>query len=239
MANAKATLCAHAGAIKINRGDLLALKTPPRTVTFTPVAHSDLIDLIELRLAAHQMEISSAQFAVQSEGMKLFAALTLKHQTCDDFSFALALRASNDKTMPIELVAGLSVFICDNMALSGDAEILCRKHTSRLNPRAEIFSGVDRAISRFAGLEQRIVEMKAAGISDDWADALILRAAVQGVMPSHLIDDVYNEYHKPRHEEFMPRNEWSLHNAFTEVFKVLRPNVALDSAQALGTLFHI
>jgi hypothetical protein len=236
---ATATLCAHSGAVKISRGDLVSIPTPPRTLTFTPVPHSLLVDLIEARLDAKGLCISKSEFAVQSDGQKLFAALTLAHQTKDDFSFAMAIRASNDKSMPIELVAGLRVFICDNMALSGDSEILCRKHTSRLDIRGEIFSGVDRAIARFFTLDQRIAALKDASLSDVEAKALILDAAVKEVMPLRLIPSVAKNYLEPPHTEFEPRTQWSLHNAFTESFKELRPNIALDATQELGTLFQI
>jgi hypothetical protein len=36
------------------------------------------------------------------------------------------------------------VFICDNMALSGDEIILNRKHTTRLNVAAELTNAFDR-----------------------------------------------------------------------------------------------
>jgi len=79
-----------------------------------PVPHSTLIDLIENNLTSRGFGIMNSEFAIQEGkldgkalvGAKLFATLTLKHQTHDDFAFALGLRAANDKSMAIELVAG-------------------------------------------------------------------------------------------------------------------------------------
>ena len=80
MSNAvTATLCAHAGATKISRGELLHIPTPPRTRTFMPVPHADLINNIETRLAEHGITIAADQYAVQNSkelvGSKLFAAI--------------------------------------------------------------------------------------------------------------------------------------------------------------------
>ena len=236
--NISARLMAHAGAVTISRGDLLSLNTPPRTLTHTPLAHADLITYIETRLADHGITIDKGQFAVMSDGMKLFATLVLKRAK-DEFALALGLRASNDKTMPIELVAGASVFVCDNMMLCGDAEIMCRKHTSRLNPRQEIFAGVDRAISRFTLLETRIKGLMETTITDNEAKANIFDAVNRGIILPKLLPVVGKEYFEPRHKEFEPRTLYSLHNAYTEVFKTLRPNQALDATQELGTLFSI
>ena len=247
MSNAvTATLCAHAGATKISRGELLHIPTPPRTRTFMPVPHADLINNIETRLAEHGITIAADQYAVQNSkelvGSKLFAAFTLKYQTHDDYAFALALRTSNDKSMAIEIVAGFRVFVCDNMALSGESTLLCRKHTSLLNPRVATYSAIDKAISRFTMIDQRVAALKETTVSDDRAQAVILQAYLKGVMPNSLIKAVNDEYFTPTYEDFAPGTAWSLHNAFTTVFgreRQDKPHLLLDSTQALGTLFQI
>lgn len=236
--NVSANLCLHKGAVRIPRGELLSIVTPPRTLTHKPVAHSAFIDYIETRLADHGIEITKCDLAVQNDGMKLFGTLVLQRHV-DDFALALGLRAANDKSMAMELVAGCNVFCCDNMSLSGEAEVLWKKHTSGLDARTAIFGGVDRAIGKFTLLQNRIKILKTNAITDTEAKATIFDALAKGVITQNQVLPVGKEYFEPRHREFEPRNQWSLHNAFTEVFKTLRPNLALESAQSLGTLFHI
>ena len=48
---------------------------------------------------------------------------------------------------------------------------------------------------------------------------------------------VLGEWRKPPHEEFRPRNAWSLFNAFTEAQKGLNPNALIARTQALHGLF--
>ena len=49
----------------------------------------------------------------------------------DGMSLAMGFRNSIDKSMPLGICAGVTVFVCDNLALSGDF-IKFRKHTSGL-----------------------------------------------------------------------------------------------------------
>jgi hypothetical protein len=235
--NVSGTLIAHAGAVKIERGGLLSLSVPARTLTHRPVAHSTVIDLIEQRLGDHQIFIEKAEYAVMTDGLKLFAALVLK-RAVDDFAFALGLRTSNDKTMAMELVAGARVFVCDNMALSGDADILCRKHTSLFDPRTAIFAGIDRAVRKFDVLENRIKALKGQALSDLEAKAMICDSVVKGVLPAKMLAPVHKAYFDPPHAEFEARTMWSLQNAYTETAKLIeKPNIALEFSQAVGAMF--
>jgi hypothetical protein len=246
---ANATLSAHSGAVKISRGDLVQIPTPPRTMTWRPVGHDTLVSLIERHLNVRGFNIKTAEFAVQNgkvdgrqiQGAKLFATFVLENQL-SDMAFALGLRASNDKSMAIEMVAGASVFVCDNLALSGDAEIMWKKHTSGLHIESVIPGGVDRAIRRLSNFEAGVARLKAANLTDQQAKALVVDSVLQGVLPKTMLPDVVKAYIQPPHPEFEPRTEWSLHNAYTEVYRTeyaTKPNMLLESSQALGSFFRI
>lgn len=239
MSNVSATLTTHKGAVRISRDELFSIPAPQRTLTHTPVAHRTLVENLETRLSNHGYQIRGEEYAVQHDGLRLFGILKLAYQTRQNFSFALAFRTANDRTCAITLIAGINVFVCDNMALSGDAEILSKRHSGSLNIRQEIFGGIDRAVQRFGALDINISRLTNTGITDIQAKALIVDAAVSGVISGNDVKDVVKEYFEPRHSEFEARTLWSLHNAFTETFKSLRPNIALEANQKLGTLFQI
>ena len=248
-----ATLMAHSGAVKVSRGDLIHIQTPPRTISFMPVPHDTLIELIEKNLDSRGFAIRGSEFAVQDGkldgqtlvGAKMFATFTLQHQIHDDFAFALGLRAANDKSMAIELVAGCKVFVCDNLALSGEADILWRKHTSGLSDlilRTAVSLGVGKAINRFASFDAGITALKERFITDTEAKANIYDAVVKGIMPQAFLPKVGKAYFEPLHPEFEPRNMWSLQNAYTEIFRTeyaTKPHLALESAQNLGAMFNL
>jgi hypothetical protein len=252
MANATATLMAHSGAVKVQRGDLVSIPTPPRTTTFMPVPHSTLVELVENKLTSNGYGIEKSEFAVQDGkldgkllcGAKLFATFVLKNSRAD-FAFALGLRAANDKSMAIELVAGATVFVCDNMALCGDADLMWRKHTSGLSRytlREAVSMGISKATSRFGGFEMGINRLKETPITDVQAKATIYDAVVKGVIAQNFLPKVGQAYFEPPHKEFEPRTMWSLHNSFTEVFRTeyaTKPHLMLESSQALGAMFAL
>jgi hypothetical protein len=235
-----ATLIAHSGAVMCSREELKGVKTPRATETWKPVPHSKLIDCVEETLQRNHFKIAKEEYAIQSEGNKLFGVLTLNSEL-GGYALALGIRTSNDKSFPVQMIAGARVFVCDNLAFSGNVVTLRRKHTSGLDIRQEVVGGVSRALVQFQSLSASVDRMKAIDLAgkDNFAKAKIVDAAVKGVMPLRLIPAIYQNYFEPKHDEFKARNAWSLHNAFTEAFKELKPNIAMSSGVELGKLFAV
>lgn len=234
-----ATLIAHSGAEVISRKDLSLLQTPEPTRTHTPVAHAVLVDTLEKVLTVNSLKIVEEQYSVMSNGQKLFGVMKVQHteyKSRTDYRMAIGIRASNDKVFPVQLIAGANVFVCDNMAFNGSVIALKKRHCMTLDLQMELQGGVLKAIEGYRGFSSQIDTWKGKELNLEQAKALILDAAVKGVMPLHLIPDVLKEWETPKHEEFAPRTMWSLHNAFTEGFKKLRPNVAMESATELANL---
>ena len=68
------------------------------------------------------------EYAVSPDGMRLFGVLDLgtEIQGC---RFSIGLRNSHDKTMRPALVCGHRVFVCSNMAFTGDYTPVLAKHS--------------------------------------------------------------------------------------------------------------
>lgn len=235
-ASASATLCSGK-AVKVSRADLALIRTPERTTSFVPVPHADLVDGIEESLKRHSLSIVKQDYAVQNDGQKLYGVMVLASQT-DEYSFAIGIRTSNDKTLAAQLIAAMQIFVCENGAFSGEP-IVWRKHTSGLVIMDEINAGVDKTVLRFGNLSNRVEQLKALPLTDVEAKALVIDSVKKGVIAKTLIMDVVKEWEEPQHPEFEPRNMWSLHNSYTEVFKTLRPNIAMDNAIELGRMFAL
>lgn len=237
------TLITHAGAVKIARNELSSVPTLQATATWTPIPHAALVDQLEGALRSKGLKIESEEYAVQTGGMKLFGTMKLSYQVTSNrpgtqgFRFALGLRTSNDKSCSVKMVAGVNVFVCDNMALHGSMVTLQRKHTSRIDITLELEGAVQKAMEQFKQLRGGVERLQQLEVGDIAAKAMIFDAAVKGVMPLRLIPSVAKNYFEPPHAEFAPRTMWSLHNAFTESFKQLTPMVAQDAGMGLGEMF--
>ena len=105
-------------------------------------------------------------------------------------------------------------------SFSGEVK-LARKHTRFINrdlPRL-VQSAVGKLMDRWHHQDTRLANYKLADLDDRTAHDLVIRSCDVGVVPNRTIPDVLREWREPRHEEFEPRNIWSLFNAFTEALK--------------------
>jgi hypothetical protein len=55
--------------------------------------------------------------------------------------------------------------------------------------------------------------------------------------PKHLAKEVWTNWQTPAHEEFQPRNRFSLQNAYTSAFHLLDPVPKFKATASLATSF--
>lgn len=230
-------LMSHVDTDLVTREQLMVIPAPEPTATWRPIPHIELIESLEQVLRKNQISIREERFALRRDGSTLFGVLQLGYEDTPDGGAAMGLRTSNDKTMSLQICAGLSVFVCDNLVFRGDLIALNRKHTARLNLRSELSGAVLRFQDHFGRLTGEIEDLKARQLADPEAKALIHDAFVDGLMPLRLLPDVAEAYFQPKLPDFAPRTAWSLHNAFTAAAKAMPISTRLPATQAIGRLF--
>lgn len=232
-------LMTHCGTEKLSRDQLVTILPPEPTATFKPIKHADLVEEVHEGLARRQISVIRDEYAVSEDGMKLFGVLDLAASE-NDFRFSIGIRNANDKSMRFGMVSGLRVFVCDNMAFSGEFFAIQAKHTKKLQIQDSIALGIDRIQRNFKPLEQQVQSWKAGLLTDDHAKAIIYDAFIQRKLdaPKHLASLVGDSYFNPSYPEFEPRNLWSLQNAFTSAFKVLDPLPQFRATASLGEFFQ-
>lgn len=82
-------------------------------------------------------------------------------------------------------------------------------------------------------------ELKAVALTKNQARLAIVRTAEAGAIPSCDILPVFQEFVKPRHEEFAAPNMWSLYNSFTEIAKKYTPARADVCYRKLAVAFGL
>ena len=214
-------LTLHCGAQNVDIDDVRAVHTPTSTDSWCPIPHHQLITTVQKTLQTTNLRIGTQAHSLSHEGQRYFGLMEVHTQTSsEDYCWVLGLRNSHDKTFPAGIVAGASVFVCDNLSFSGEIKF-ARKHTRF------IVRDLPQLVSRSVGLllakwhdqDRRIAAYKDAEISDIDAHDLIIRATDVGVCSNRLIPPVLNEWREPSHDAFERRNVWSLFNAFTESLK--------------------
>jgi len=217
----KPNLILHCGAHAVDLDEVASVKTPRATETWQPIPHRQLIQTVQRTLASTNLTIGTQAHSLTHDGARYFGLMEIHgRRTSDDYCLVVGLRNSHDKTFPAGIVAGASVFVCDNLSFSGEVKF-ARKHTTYIN--RDLPQLVERAIGQLNTLwhdqDKRITAYKENGIDDSDAHDLIIRSTDVGVMSNRLIPSVLHEWREPRHREFEGRTVWTLFNAFTSALK--------------------
>lgn len=239
-----ATLIAHCGAHKVSYADLALLPMPEKMGSrHRPFPHVEMVDMLKEEVSRWQATITREEYAIQTNGKKLFGVFDLNNLGGHpDRGYAIGFRSSNDETFALRIVAGARVFVCDNLALSGNDVVLNRKHTTGLSLQATLHHSVDQLFKQYASMDQAIARMQEHRLTDPNAKALIYDAFVKENLPLRLFPHV-NEWYFESPEKIQdesatdcqPRSVWGLHNAFTRSIKVIdSPVRQFEITQAVG-----
>jgi hypothetical protein len=210
-------LVLHCGATEISRAQLASVQAPPNSATWFPIKHSDVLDAVLETVDQSGFAVEKMRLAVSRHGAQFFGTLDLRSPIADGVSLAVGVRNSTNQTLPIGFVAGTRVFVCDNLAFRAEL-IVKKKHTVHGGVRFR--EAITRAVGEleaFRAVEARRIErMRDTQLTNDQADALILRACYQHRIVSHrLVPAVLKGWNAPGHDDFRARTSWSLYNAFT------------------------
>ena len=218
----RCNLVLHCGASAVQRVDVARVNTPRPTDTWTPIPHIHLLSEVEGALRSVGLRIGHQAHAITPDGARYFG-LSEVHCSNESSEYALivGVRNSHDKTFPVSLAAGNCLFICDNLAFSGEVR-LTRKHTTHLQrdlPKM-VATGVGKLMTLWNHQGQRVEAYKNTKIRDRVAHDLIVRATDLGAITNRMIPSVLKEWREPSYPVFKDRTAWSLFNAATEVLKL-------------------
>ena len=141
----------------------------------------------------------------------------------EEWGLVAGWRNSYDKSLIAGFVVGSQVFVCDNLAFSGEVQI-GRKHTTHiLRDLPFLVEDAVRGTKHMA--EQQVVRYdryRQARMKDSIANHTVIQMLRQGVITTQKVEKVVSEYYEPSHEEHLTngqRTNWTLFNATTEALK--------------------
>ncbi len=224
------TLLLHKGAEPATIEQLAMIPLPQETRSYKPVAHHDLANMLS-SMAANllpEFELVNTQLGLARDGQKMFGVHTFKNGD-SALGLSIGFRNSYDRSLSVGIAVGASVFVCDNLMLTGDLTVL-RKHTS--NVHADIdslaLSAIYRSRSAFNQIKADAEAMKQIPMSDDEAYRMLGLIYGRGIINPRHIPVVKKEWLEPSHDVFEDRNLWSFYNAVTESLKTSPPQSILE-----------
>lgn len=216
-----------------------------------PIAHHKVIDAIE-RTASNNgfaVDFPRSTFAVNKSGSLMAGALVLSpgstqaNTGVDSMigqargSFALGILHDNVMRIALRIAAGFRIFVCENLTLSGESNVLHRKHTTGFDIE-EAVDGMWCEVERSLNLLRETTERwNFDTITNDRAKAVSFDlVAGPSQLPARLLPAVASTYFAPDAElteDVEPRNLWGLHNAFTRALRGTPQRALMSHTQAL------
>jgi hypothetical protein len=207
-------LMLHAGANPVSYDELRGLALPEATTTHVPIAHSAVVDMVKYSLGFYGHEVVQEDYGVTPDGMRFFGVLSLKSEY-GDYCDQVGLRNSADKRFPIGISFGSRVFVCDNLAFSGD-QVIKRKHTA--NAKRDLPGLVAEVVEPLRDQRQQQAAMferwRQHALIEAQVDQLVMKMYRKGIINLTRIADVIEAYEKPPHD-WGDETAWRLFNAAT------------------------
>lgn len=222
-------LLLHCGADSVTRDRMYDVPTPPPMgPRHHPVPYSDFIDLTADALDSVGLRVIDEQYGLLKDGSRMFGLMELggKFQTSgQDFGLMLGLRASHDQSIARGLVIGSRVFVCDNLAFSGEVSI-STKQTTNIESRLPgmVYEAVQTLPNHFEVQAQRFDAYKGRELKPRWGDAALVEMVRRDVLSGSGLGKALVEWDNPSHEEHEQYgySAWRLMQAVTEALKAPR-----------------
>lgn len=209
------TLILHTGAQEVSFPALRELETPEATATHVPIPHFRLVDMVRHTLSYYGHQVTDEHHGVTPDGARYFGILKLKSEY-GGYEDAVALRNSHDKTFPVGIGFGASVFCCDNLSFYAD-HVIRRRHTANAKRALPglVQEVVEPLAERRREQEKLFDRYRAAQLTDERADHAVVQMYRRGVINPGRITDVLEEWEHPSFEDWGGRTAYRLFNAVT------------------------
>jgi len=205
--------------------DLKSIQTPPQTRTYCPISHHSLATT--MRTIAQDIitdyTLVGEDYVLARRGQQLFAVLNFQGER-PDMALSVGFRNSLDKSMSVGFCCGASVLVCSNMCFHGDITVM-KKHTKNLLTTLEdlAITTLYKAQYTFQELVKDAEILKGRKLTDNEAFQLLGLLFGHGVLSPRQLPVALQNWQKPPHSEFQPRNAFSAYQAVTEALKSTPP----------------
>lgn len=198
---------------------LRTIKVPNGTDTYTPVPHSEVVDVLLEESSNLGLSTMGSRYTLRKDGKQLFFSITLAGSTSKEYEWSLVGINSYDRTLALRLGGGLRTMVCTNLSLSGDYEYY-HKHTKGVSIRDGAITVLSQFPSACAALEQSMEAMKVP-ITKAQGAYFILQWGKTVTLSRANIYKILELWESPEHQEFNPyvNQVYGLYQAVTTLCK--------------------
>jgi hypothetical protein len=225
----------HCKAQDITRTELATIETPPPQGPYhTPIPHDQFVDALLQRIDDYGFEVAKESYSVsrskEIDGKRynntlLTGTMDLKTDN-EEMCMSIAFITSNAMKTKAHIMSGRSVFVCDNLMISGDVIVMKKKHTINLDLAAELGRGFEKLLHNQEDIDTYISNLKGHRMKDNAAKLFIYEAIAKRQLPQRFFNPVHNLYFGPLGRQLPDIAEhrgtaWGLYNSMTRAVKPL------------------
>jgi hypothetical protein len=170
--------------------------------------------MVKYALGFYGHVVEEEYHAIDKDGARYFGLMTLKSEY-GNYTDTVGLRNSSDKSFPIGIALGASVFVCSNLSFLGD-HVIRRKHTA--NSKRDLPGLVAEVIEPLKlerqAQHRKMVTYQGTELVEQEVNHAVMQMYRNKVINLQRIDDVLEAYEEPPHD-WGDRTAWRLFNAAT------------------------
>ena len=215
---------------RVAKAELDLIPIPQETDTYKPISHYQLTDLI-LTVSQDVLKdyvLVGENYGLARKGNQLFACLSFKGES-SEMALSVAYRNSYDKSMTFGMAFGAQVYICENLALTGDIVVM-KKHTKTVWETLEdtVIANIFKAQKHYQKVIVDSEGLKARCLENKQAFQLMGLLFGNEIVSPRQITVLRDQWLRPAYSDFQPRNAWSFLNSTSEALKSSPPNLAIE-----------
>jgi len=197
---------------------------PVFTESWHPFSHAVVLDAVAAACKKFNLTVERKEYSIRKNS-KMFASWEVRSRSevlvaqKRDFTLAIGIRNSIDKTHSVGLCAGERITVCDNLMFSGDF-VIFRKHTGRLEiEEIQFFAeeALDTLLPKMNQFHKWHEKLKATKITYDQASLLTVAAMKQDLIPSSKFPQFYDLFYVKESRYATTLHGW--HGAATEIMR--------------------
>lgn len=204
------------GSNKVTEAEVIQVPAVPFTNTFHPVHHRYVLDAIRSGVVATGLEIVNTEYVLANDGKRMFGVWDLSGGS-DELCWSIGIRNSMDKSMALGVTAGTRVFVCENLAFSGDF-VEFRKHTKGLvydELEFMAYRAMKKMVANLTKFQAWHEGLKNFALTEWDAKILLVEIMTQSIIPPSNFGRFNDLYFGGVYDPTL----WGFHEAVTDVLR--------------------
>jgi hypothetical protein len=201
---------------RVTEAEVIQVPSVPFTKSFHPVHHKQVLDAIRSGVVATGLEIVKTEYVLANNGNRMFGIWDLSGGS-DELCWSIGIRNSMDKSMALGVTAGTRVFVCENLAFSGEF-VEFRKHTKGLvydELEFIAYRAMKKMVSNLTAFQAWHESLKSFPLAEQDAKLLLVEIMTNNIIPPSKFARFSELYFGGVYDPTL----WGFHETVTDVLR--------------------